>query len=127
MHTPESHGIILFAHGSRDPAWREPFEKMLAQVASRHAGAASLAFLECMRPGLPDAIDAMVATGVRAIVIVPAFLATGSHVRKDLPVLIAQARERHPAVRIGASAAIGESAAIQHAIADFAITALAQD
>ena len=27
---PEQHGIVLFAHGSRDPQWRAPIEAVAA-------------------------------------------------------------------------------------------------
>jgi sirohydrochlorin cobaltochelatase len=49
------------------------------------------------------------------------FLAVGSHVRKDLPVLLDEARAKHPALSISATAAIGEQDEIQQAIAAFAL------
>ena len=27
-----AHGIVLFAHGARDPRWAEPFERLRSQV-----------------------------------------------------------------------------------------------
>ncbi len=116
-------GIILFAHGSRDPNWRQPFEAILSQIQAQHSGPVALAFLECMKPGLPDAIETMVAGGVKLIRIIPAFLAVGAHVRKDLPALMDAARLRHPRIQLCVSPAIGESTAIQQAIASFALAA----
>jgi sirohydrochlorin cobaltochelatase len=116
-------GLILFAHGSRDSKWRQPFESMLAQIKCNNAQLSALAFLECMTPSLPEAIDEMVARGVRHITVIPVFLAVGSHVRQDLPLLLEHARQKHPALHIQASAAIGEQPEIQAAIARFALKA----
>ena len=80
-----------------------------------------LAFLECMEPSLSEAIDALVTQGIKKITVIPVFLAVGSHVRKDLPLLLEQAQQKHPALQIQASAAIGEQLDVQQAIAQFAL------
>jgi sirohydrochlorin cobaltochelatase len=118
-------GTILFAHGSRDPQWREPFEGILKKMQTLSTAPTSLAFLECMTPTLEQAIDDMVGAGVKQITVVPVFLAVGSHVRKDLPILLEAARLKHPDLELQASAAIGEQPAIQEAIAAFALAACA--
>ena len=123
MTIPATTGTILFAHGSRDPQWRVPFEDILNRMHQICAAPTSLAFLECMLPTLEQAIDDMVGTGVKQITVVPIFLAVGSHVRKDLPNLLAAARLKHPQLTLQASAAIGEQPAIQEAIATFALAA----
>lgn len=122
MSTMQTTGIILFAHGSRDPQWRLPFEAILQSMREQHTGAAELAFLECMEPSLSQAIDAMAQTGIEHINVIPVFLAVGSHVRKDLPVLLDAARAAHPTLKISSSAAIGEQVDIQRAIARFALS-----
>ena len=127
MNTSTPSGLILFAHGSRDTKWRQPFESILAQVHSQKNSQnnqlATLAFLECMTPSLPEAIDEMVAQGVLQITVIPVFLAVGSHVRQDLPRLLEQAQQKHPNLCVQASAAIGEQLEIQAAIAQFALKA----
>lgn len=123
MNAATPSGLILFAHGSRDSQWRQPFESILAQVNSKNDQLATLAFLECMTPSLPEAIDDMVAQGALQITVIPVFLAVGSHVRQDLPLLLEQARQKYPELRIHASAAIGEQPEIQAAIAQFALKA----
>jgi len=116
-------GTILFAHGSRDPQWRVPFEGILKKMQALSTSPASLAFLECMTPTLDQAIDDMVGAGIQQITVIPVFLAVGSHVRKDLPTLLEAARLKHPNLALHASAAIGEQDAIQDAIAAFALIA----
>ena len=48
-------GLILFAHGSRNPAWRKPFERLLKNIVQRGECHAVLAFGEFMSPGLVEA------------------------------------------------------------------------
>ena len=123
MTAPKHDGLILFAHGSRDSQWRKPFESMLERLQHNSNQVSTLAFLECMEPSLADAIDTLVAQGVQKITVVPVFLAVGSHVRKDLPMLLEHARQKHPTLHIQSSPAIGEQPEIQEAIAQFALKA----
>ena len=117
-------GLILFAHGSRDSQWRDPFDSILRYIQENTPHLSALAFLECMRPSLPEAIEKMVLDGAQQITVIPAFLAVGSHVRQDLPALIAEAQKKYPDVQILTSAAIGDQREIQQAIGRFAIDAL---
>jgi Uncharacterized conserved protein len=117
-------GIILFAHGSRSPNWAEPFERIQQRVAAQRPDArVALAYLELISPNLHDAIDALVAQAVDRISIVPLFLATGGHLKSDLPRLVDEAVERHPRLRVRVLPPIGESEAMLQAIADWAAAA----
>ncbi len=111
-------GFVLFAHGARDPRWREPFDRLAAKVqAARPECAVVLAFLELMTPDLDAAVDELVAGGCQSIAVVPIFLGQGGHVRQDLPAAVAAVRHRHPALQIELRAAIGEDDAVLDAIA----------
>jgi len=115
-----SEAIVLFAHGSRDPEWAGPFRALKALVEARRPGArVELAFLEQMRPTLDEAIDAAVAGRAQRVLVVPLFLAPGGHTKRDVPVLVAAARTRHPAVEIRATSSIGEEADVLAALADW--------
>lgn len=118
-------GLILFAHGARDPRWAAPFEAVLARVRAARPGAdVRLAFLELMTPDLPTAIDELQAAGCRTIEVMPMFLGTGGHLRRDLPALLAQVRERHPALTITLHAAVGEQPDVIEAMAQAAAATL---
>lgn len=111
-------GVILFAHGARDPRWAEPFQRLQQIVAAQQPQShVVLAYLELMSPGLPDAVAAQVAQGIADISIVPLFLGPGSHLREDFPALLNELRQRYPQVRLTALPALGESDALLHAIA----------
>jgi len=113
-------GIVLFAHGSRDPEWATPFRDLKARVAARLPEArVDLAFLESAPPTLAEAIDAVVAAGADSLLVVPLFLAPGGHTRRDLPPMLEAARARHPGVPMRVAATIGETPAVLAAIADW--------
>ena len=118
----ENKGLILFAHGSRNAAWRKPFDKLLKQVKKRSECHAILAFGEFMSPNLVDAAKMLAHKGVSKAVIVPLFLGGGLHVRGDLPKLAAQARAAS-GIKLRVAKAIGDDAGVLKAIADYSTAA----
>ena len=116
--------IVLFAHGARDPRWAAPFEAVAAHIrAAAPDCRVALAFLELMAPTLGDAAAALVASGATRVDIVPLFLGTGGHLRRDLPPLVEALRAAHPDVDIHLHAAIGEHAVVVEAMAAAAVAA----
>lgn len=117
-----THGILLFAHGARDPAWARPFEQARDRlIAARSAhGPVDLAYLEFMSPTLVEAGARMAAQGCSQVTVVPLFLGAGGHVRKDLPLLMQQLGEQHPGVHWVLAPAVGETDIVVQALADAA-------
>lgn len=116
-------GILLFAHGARDPAWAQPFEAAAETLRARAAAQGAevtLAFLEFMSPTLPEAGSQLAAQGCNRITVVPMFLGAGGHVRKDLPRLMAEMAEQHPQVQWRLSAAVGETDILIQALSEAA-------
>ena len=119
--SPVSSVVILFGHGARDPEWAAPMRRIREHMLVRpDAPAVELVFLEFMQPTLPDAIVRIAATGVQRIAIVPIFLGQGGHLKRDLPILLEQVRAAHPECEITLAAAVGESASVIAAMADYA-------
>ena len=115
-------GIILFAHGSRDPQWRLPIEAVAAQIAQREPGAlVRCAYLELCLPSLPDAATYLIADGARALRVFPLFLGVGKHAREDLPLLIEEIRFAHPDVVVELLPTAGESPKLTALMADIAL------
>jgi len=118
-------GLILFAHGARDPRWAEPFERLREKVVRARPGTpVRLAYLEQMRPDLDTAVDELLEVGCRVIRIAPVFLGQGGHVRQDLPVLVQSVSSRHPEARIALAEAVGENDAVLDAMAAACIAVL---
>lgn len=119
---PVPTAVLLYAHGSRDPAWARPFERLRELLAARAPGlAVALAFLEHMRPTLDEAVATLAARGAERITVIPLFMGRGGHLRVDLPARMLAAGERHPGVVLRAAPAVGEVDAVLDAIADWVI------
>jgi sirohydrochlorin cobaltochelatase len=115
-------GLLLFAHGARDARWSEPFEKVADHIRGVDpALVVELAFLEFMAPTLLEAGSRLLAAGCATVDVVPLFLGTGGHVRRDLPALMAQLSEAHPEVAWRLHAAIGEVPSVIAAMAQAAL------
>ena len=128
-HTPSapksddaSTGLLLFAHGARDPQWAQPFQAVAARCTQALGPQrVALAFLEFMTPDLVSAGKQLVAGGCQRVDVVPLFLGAGGHVRKDIPVLMARLQADHPGVRFVLRPTIGEAAAVIDAMAATAL------
>jgi sirohydrochlorin cobaltochelatase len=57
--------------------------------------------------------------------VLPLFLGTGGHLRRDLPALLAEVRAEHPGLSITLHAAVGEHEAVIDAMAAAASATLA--
>lgn len=118
-----STGLVLFCHGARDARWREPFDRLKVMIEQRFAGPVELAFLEFMSPDLDGACMALVERDADSIVVVPLFLGTGGHLRRDFPPLIAAA-QANAGVSVTAATAAGEDEGVLAAIADYCLRAI---
>ena len=109
---------VLFAHGSRDPAWRAPIEAVAARMRELSPGARVMcAYLEYTSPTLQDAVDALRAAGATSVAIWPMFLGVGRHAREDLPKLVDALRAQHPQARFCLQAPIAEHPEVLQAMA----------
>jgi sirohydrochlorin cobaltochelatase len=110
-------GIVLFAHGSRDPDWARPFEQIAASLARKvPAAPVALAYLE-HGPSLNEGLAALATKGAAAVRIVPVFLGQGGHLKNDLPRLLGQARAAHPGMALTLDRSLGEQPELIEAIA----------
>ncbi|NJS36649.1 MAG: cobalamin biosynthesis protein CbiX [Brachymonas sp.] len=142
-------GVLLFAHGSRDPLWRLPIEAVALEMARlQPALAVRCAYLELCEPGLPEAASHMIeglmhsaqqslntinsialdahsitAKGQKRlkIRILPMFLGMGKHARHDLPELASQLRQTHPQVDFEIAPAVGEDPRLTRLLAQLAM------
>jgi sirohydrochlorin cobaltochelatase len=135
-------GIILFAHGSRDPLWRGPIEAVATRIHADHPSLpVACAYLELCEPSLPTAAAQMIAelqTATNSIApradsmpaidskplkirIVPMFLGMGKHAREDLPEIAAALRSTHPHVEFEITATVGEDERVTRLLAQIAV------
>jgi sirohydrochlorin cobaltochelatase len=116
------HGIVLFAHGARDPEWARPFEAMRDVIRrARPECPIRLAYLEIMEPRIGEAVAALVEEGASAITIFPLFMAQGAHLKDDLPRLVEKIRQEHPHIPLTLERALGEVPEVLEAIAGWIV------
>lgn len=122
--------VILAGHGSSE---REAGD--LEDVARRvhgmmHPGCTQgcvrAAYLQFMTPGLAGAIDNAVHQGAKKIIIHPYFLASGYHVTRHIPGIIADARQRHPGVELMCTAPLGGHEKLAEVVLDRIVSAVSQ-
>ena len=116
------HAVVLFAHGSRDPLWREPIEAVATRMRQLNPGVpVRCAFLELTEPDLPTVAAELAALGITSLSVVPLFLGVGRHARDDLPQLVQALRMRHPGIAFELKPSIGEDPQLIDTIAQIAL------
>lgn len=110
-------GVLLLAHGARNPAWAEPFQQLAASLqVQRPAMPVQLAFLEFLEPDFPAACGRLAAAGCRKVTVIPCFFGGAGHVLRDLPSLLEQVRIGHPLLELDVQAALGDQPALKAAL-----------
>lgn len=117
-------GFVVFAHGSRVESANEAVRAVSARMAQESGQVVEAAFLECGQPNLAGAVDRLAERNAARIVVVPYFLTLGTHLQRDLPVLVQQAAARHPGIEIEVTAPLDGHPALLTALLDRASTAL---
>ena len=116
-------GIVLFAHGSRDPLWSLPIEAVAEAIRARDPDAlVCCAYLELCTPDLAQAAADLIAAGARRIKVFPLFRGVGKRARESLPLLLAQVRALHPDVPVALMPTAGEYPQLTALMADIALS-----
>jgi sirohydrochlorin cobaltochelatase len=100
--------MVLLAHGSREPRWREPFERIYLQMRRDLGDDVRIAYMEFTGPTLFDVAEECSKVDVRKLRILPLFMAAGAHLVTDVPEQAQQLRERYPRMEIEILPPIGE-------------------
>jgi sirohydrochlorin cobaltochelatase len=119
--------LILLAHGSPDPRWRAPFEKLAATLkAELGAGRVKLAYLDYAAPSLEDVAGELAREGEGQcrLRILPLFMSGGGHVAQDIPALVAALGWKYPEIEAEVLPPVGEDPRVVAAIGGIAAEAL---
>lgn len=100
-------GLLIVGHGSRDPSANAEFESLVvAYRAARPDLDVAHGYVELAKPSLADALREL-AQRTDSVVVLPLFLFAAGHVKNDIPLALAQARQDFPAVRFTVANALG--------------------
>jgi sirohydrochlorin ferrochelatase len=101
--------IVIVDHGSREAAANGIVVEIarLVQLRAAQTAVVCSAHMELAEPSLAGAIDDCVSAGAREIIVQPLFLAPGRHASRDIPEMLAEARQRHPHVSFHLGDVIG--------------------
>jgi len=113
--------LLLIAHGSRRAASNEEVktvvERLRAASGDRFASIEA-AFLELAEPSIEAGLKLLAGRGARHIVVMPYFLAAGTHVSGDIPEILVSFRAAHPEIRLSLKPHIGSAEGMGRLILD---------
>ena len=116
--TPEKL-IVLIAHGSRDPRWRQPFEALLAKVeAENPQHPVVLCYMEMASPTLFEVLEPYKTAPPKQLEILPLFMSAGSHYTADIQPMVERVRQWFPCATVLLHPPIGEHSAFQRLLLD---------
>lgn len=79
-------GLVLVGHGSRKLQHKESLEKLAEIIRARSRfKIVETAFMMINRPTIQEAVKLVAQRGVRRVVLIPVFMAAGSHTTEDIP------------------------------------------
>src|SRR3954462_13287123 len=100
--------LVALAHGSRDRRSAATVKALVKEVrAMRPDLKVEAAFLELSQPDFHTVVERLVKAGHDEIVVVPLLLTEAYHAKVDVPAAVAEASQRHPSVKIRATAVLG--------------------
>ena len=112
-----STAVIIWAHGSRDPVWRDNIEAMATAMRERSPTTpVACAYLELCEPDLILAAGPLVERGATHLRVLPLFFGIGKHIRADLPERIAALQSAYPEVQITLLPAAGDDPGVRAAV-----------
>jgi sirohydrochlorin cobaltochelatase len=108
--------LVLLAHGSQDARWKLPFESLLLRIKALYPHAhVALAYMEMTTPTLQNTLDGL-PIQVTHVSILPLFMASGGHLRHDVPLLVKTAEAKCSQRTLTLHPPIGEHPALVDAM-----------
>lgn len=119
-----SERLILLTHGSADPRWKLPFERLTRGLQGRLGESAiRLAFLQLAAPSLMDVVAEAARDGVSRVKVLPLFLSVGAHVERDIPAQAHEAQTAHATVEVQLLPAVGTDPRVEQLLTTLALEA----
>ena len=125
-YTAEQTAVLIWAHGSRDPIWRENIEAMAMRMREASPGTpVACAYLELCEPDLIQAAKPLFEHGIRSFRVLPLFFGIGKHIRADLPERIQGLKDALDGITVELLPAAGDDPGVQLAVVRLALQSTA--
>jgi sirohydrochlorin ferrochelatase len=100
--------LIVLGHGSRAPEATETLAVVTAMVREKtNYDRVAYASLQLSEPDLASVVQELADAGMKRILVAPFLIATGQHVKEDIPNELAALREKHPGVEMHLGSPLG--------------------
>jgi len=118
-------GILLLGHGSRREEANQVIRDICELVKERYGeGLYEVGYLSFGEPTLAEAVENLIAAGAKKIIVVPVFLVTGNHIKRDIPSRLLLQKTSHPDIQFVLAGHLGADPRIADIIMDRAKNAL---
>ena len=112
-------GVLILAHGSRQPSTEETLERIAALVREKLPGTAiETAFMQFSEKNIAAGLTALIERGADEIAVVPYFLFDGVHIHEDIPAELAAFIQKNPGVKITLGKTLGADERLAEILAD---------
>lgn len=103
-------GLVLVGHGSRKPQYKESLEKLAEIIRARSRfKIVEAAFMMINKPTIQEAVKLVAQRGVKRVVLIPVFIAAGSHTTEDIPKILGLKKDEHTTWKDGLEIVYGDS------------------
>ena len=92
--------VLIVSHGSREESANREFKRIVRGYQKRHSSwKVELAYLDLVSPSIPQALETLAAKS-NEILVLPYFLFSARHVKKDIPEIIKTFQKKYPRVKV---------------------------
>jgi sirohydrochlorin cobaltochelatase len=117
--------LVLLAHGSKDPRWCVPFERIVAAVRGQSEETElRLAYMEFVEPTLMDVARECVGRQILHMRILPLFLSIGAHLATDVPEQVKRVTDQFPQLEVEVLPPVGQDPRLGRLIQQIVIETL---
>lgn len=108
-------GLFILAHGSRSEDSNIQLKEVVENLRLKgKEDFTSIGYgsMEMAEPGFRDGIDELAKDNLEEIIIVPLFLFKGNHIKKDIPRILEEIKEKHSNIKFTLKEPIGTDSRI---------------
>jgi sirohydrochlorin cobaltochelatase len=111
----QTNALIVLAHGSTDPDWRAPFERLVNTLGLPHI---RLAYMEMAQPDLMTVAQQLMTDmpQLTRLDVLPLFMAQGGHLRHDVPNQLTQLQRQYSQIECTLLPPVGQHPLVTQAM-----------